>query len=279
MTEVARNPKPSLRWAGAKWTLASWIVGNMPPHKVYCEPYFGSGAVFFTKTPSKYETINDLDSRVVNLFRVMRDRTQELLTAVELTPYSREEFYLSMQPEPPDCSEVESARRFLVRTWMGFGAKVACRNGWRCCISPVVNKYCPDVWNDLPERISAIVQRLKHAQIEYGPAVECIRRYNKSTEILIYADPPYPLSTRTDRLYSHEMTDEEHSELLDLLDRHPGPVLLSGYHCQLYNERLSHWKTLEHSAFAERGKSTVEVLWLNPRAAGALHPRLFQEEN
>lgn len=87
--------KPVLKYPGSKWTLAEWIVGHLPAHRVYCEPFFGSGAVFFTKPPSKLETINDLDGEVVNLFRVLRDRPDDLAAAAALTPYAREEHTLA----------------------------------------------------------------------------------------------------------------------------------------------------------------------------------------
>ena len=58
--------EPILRWPGAKWRIAPWITSLFPRHEVYCEPFFGSGAIFFTKTPSGTETINDIDvQRVV----------------------------------------------------------------------------------------------------------------------------------------------------------------------------------------------------------------------
>lgn len=71
-----------LKYPGSKWRLADWIVSLMPPHKSYLEPFFGSGAVFFKKTPSRIETINDLDGEIVNLFRVIRERSEELERAV-----------------------------------------------------------------------------------------------------------------------------------------------------------------------------------------------------
>ena len=86
-----------LHYPGSKWSMADWIISHMPPHKTYLEPFFGSGAVFFNKTPSELETINDLDGDVVNLFRVIRDRPKELAHLVRWTPYSREEYYNSYQ--------------------------------------------------------------------------------------------------------------------------------------------------------------------------------------
>lgn len=110
------------------------------------------------------------------------------------------------------------------------------------------------------------IERLKDAQIECQPAVKLIQRY-KFPEVLIYVDPPYPLVTRSKRIYKHEMTDADHMELLDALDKHPGPVLLSGYACPLYDDRLQYWTSRKSKAQAEGGRMREEVLWINPVAA------------
>ncbi len=125
MRPGGRGVRAILKYPGSKWTLAERIVGQMPPHKFYLEPYFGSGAVFFNKEPSDYETINDLDGNVVNFFRVCRDRPDELARAVNLTPFAREEF-ISIQEKAAGeeiqltGDAVEDARRFLVRCYQGF---------------------------------------------------------------------------------------------------------------------------------------------------------------
>lgn len=64
--------KSNVKYPGAKWSYAKWITSFFPEHKVYLEPFFGSGAVFFNKKPCDYETINDLDEMVVNFFEVCR---------------------------------------------------------------------------------------------------------------------------------------------------------------------------------------------------------------
>ena len=64
--------KAILKYPGAKWRIADWIISYFPNHKVYLEPFFRSGAVFFKKTPAYIETINDRDGDIVNLFRVCR---------------------------------------------------------------------------------------------------------------------------------------------------------------------------------------------------------------
>src|SRR5918994_7516460 len=67
-----------LRYPGSKWTLAERTVEQFQPHFHYVEPYFGSGAVFFSKPPARHEVINDRNQQVTNLFAMLRDRTEEL---------------------------------------------------------------------------------------------------------------------------------------------------------------------------------------------------------
>lgn len=66
-----------LKYPGSKWRIAYWIISHFPEHKVYCEPFFGSGAIFFSKKPVYIETINDLDGNVVNLFKVCSGSDKE----------------------------------------------------------------------------------------------------------------------------------------------------------------------------------------------------------
>ncbi|MBD1223269.1 DNA adenine methylase [Virgibacillus halodenitrificans] len=252
-----------LHYPGSKWSMANWIINHMPEHKTYLEPFFGSGAVFFNKTKSSIETINDLDSSVVNLFKVIRDDPETLAQAINFTPLSREEYYLSYEFEQGD--EVEQARRFLVRCWQAIGAKTSDRTGWRSLIA----SNGPDTakeWGKLPAKILKVAERLKEAQIENQPAEKLIERY-KREDVLIYADPPYILETRTKRHYKHEMTVEEHAYLLKQLDDHPGPVILSGYEHELYNELLTKWHKESMNVLAEAGAKRQEMLWINPIAA------------
>lgn len=114
-------------------------------------------------------------------------------------------------------------------------------------------------------------------QIENAPALEVIKRH-RYQNVLIYVDPPYVLSTRTGKQYKHEMTDEDHIALLEALDEHPGPVLLSGYACKIYDERLQRWKRKTVRSLAEYGLKREEVLWINPIATPEIENTLFEFE-
>jgi len=259
-----------LHYPGSKWSLAKWIISLMPPHLVYCEPFFGSGAVFFSKERSRLETINDIDGELVNLFRIIRERPEELAHVIRWTPHAREEYYESYKPAVDD---LERARRLVVRLWQGRGGKTSHRTGWRSmveCNGPLPGKE----WIRIPEKVQVIADRLQGVQIECQPALQIIERYARP-DVLIYADPPYVHSTRTTTSYRYEMSNQDHVDLLDSLDVHPGPVLLSGYDNELYNERLAHWHKEMQPAKAEGGASRMEVLWINPAAAEWGQQRLF----
>lgn len=264
--------KPILKYPGAKWRLAEWIISHMPPHVGYVEPFFGSGAVFFNKTPSRIETINDMDGAVVRFFKTCREHPEALAYAVSMTPWSREEFIQSdFGEDNPD--DVEAARKFLVRCWMTFGARTRCKAGWRNTTGKTKNNGPdnPALWRTVPGVVMQVADRLRDAQIENRTALEVIKR-NDGPDILIYADPPYVKDTRTlcGDQYRHEMTDSDHIELLDALNNHQGMVLLSGYDHQMYRYALKEWRQEKIRTQGEKGVIRTECLWINPKAAERL---------
>ncbi len=102
-------------WYGGKFSHLGWLLPLLPECHHYCEPFGGSGAVLLNRPPSPVETYNDIYGEVVNFFRVLRDKTDELLKAIALTPFSREEFYKAIYEDIERLSDVERARRFLIR--------------------------------------------------------------------------------------------------------------------------------------------------------------------
>lgn len=266
MTDRCRqNKRPVLKYPGSKWRMAEWIISLMPPHKSYLEPFFGSGAVFFNKNPSRIETINDMDGEIVNLFRCVREWPEELACAVALTPYSREEYeqaWNRFKTGEQACG-IEDARLTLVRYWQSYGSTSVYKGGWKNDRAGREYAYNVRYWRNLPGWILDATERLKDAQIEQTPAVKLVQRF-KHPDVLIYADPPYVVSTRKGRQYVVDMVDDrQHIELLEALKEHPGPVILSGYENELYERHLQGWMKLHKKALAEGGAIRVETVWLN----------------
>lgn len=254
MSEV----KAILKYPGGKWRIAEWIISHFPPHKVYCEPFFGSGAVFFKKEPAAIETINDISGDIVNLFKVCREHPRELAAALELTPWAREE-YVNCHDIAGD--EIERARRLLVRHHQSFGTTNSNLNTWRH--SQTYNSpRCPAQWSELPGTVMQICGRLKEAQIENIDALTLIERYD-DPQTLLYLDPPYIQELRKRGMYKYEMTDEGHVKLLELIKKSKSKICLSAYDSDLYNSELKDWYTAEKQTTAQMGKSRTEKLYMN----------------
>ncbi len=254
----------SVKYPGAKWSLAPWIVSHLPPHHSYLEPFFGSGAVLFTKPRSNIETINDLDGDVVNLFECIRQDPERLGWIIHYTPYSRQEYEKTYSPDIP-TDPFDRAARFLLRCNQGYGFRTnESRVGWKIDIQGRERAYAAKSWTELPKVIAEVAERLRGVQIEHRPAVEVIARFN-AENVLIYCDPPYVLSARSGgkRQYKHEMTDADHEELLAALKAHRGPVLLSGYPSELYERELQGWYWETTTATDQLSRRRQEVLWMN----------------
>ncbi len=247
-----------LKYPGAKNRLADWICGYIPKHDVYVEPFAVSLAVLFNKEPCHIETVNDLHDEVVNYFQVLRDNGKELRNLIELTPYSRTEYERAYER----CdSDVERARRFCVRCWMGFGNSNLYKNGFKSgqqTRSPNPAK----AWAKLPETMKIASERLKGVQIECLPTLELISRYD-TEDVFMYIDPPYLHGTRKNYLYKYEMNDNEHEKLLKTVVSHPGKILLSGYDNDMYEDYLFKWNKVQKETRAENGLARTETLWMN----------------
>lgn len=261
--------KSIFRYPGSKWSVAKWVIQHFPPvyeKMVYLEPFVGSGAVFFNKNPSAVETINDLDGNVVNLFRVLRERPDELKRALELTPYSREEYDLSFEP----CDDpLEKARRYMVRTTQAIGAKMHNdeKCGWRNHKQMKIGGTACK-WAGITETIDTAAARLRGdtthlVQIERMDALRLIERYNNA-DVLMYLDPPYLRSTRkSGALYKNEMDEGDHHELLSLIVKSRAKIVISGYDSELYNHALQGWQTDRTMSQTTSAQMAQEMIWMN----------------
>lgn len=243
-----------LNHPGSKWRMAEKIIGLMPPHRSYLEPFFGSGAVLFTKPPSAIETVNDLDGDIVNFFRILREEPERLARAVSLTPYARDVYDNAWNDFGEDM--FDRAYRFAIRSKMAMGYKMHTKSGFKIDRYGRERSYAVGSWNEMPEDILQAATRLKGVQIENRPAVELIRKF-AFDNVLIYSDPPYLMSTRGGRQYRFEMDTEDHIELLDALKRHPGPVIVSGYASELYDRELDGWARMTATAYNQKRRQAA----------------------
>ncbi|MBM3946574.1 MAG: DNA adenine methylase [SAR202 cluster bacterium] len=270
---LPRDERPrriAFGWYGGKFTHLSWLLPLLPDCHHYCEPFGGSAAVLINRDPSPVETYNDLDGEVVNFFRVLRDRTDEIVKAIALTPFAREEYYWAIYGTgdgPP--GPVERARRFFIRARQtrtglaqsaSLGRWANCKNTSRSGMAGVVSRWLGSV-----EQLPEIAERLLRVQIEDRPALDVLELYDHP-RTLFYCDPPYVHAARgDDKAYRYEMDEDAHRELAGNLRRRKGKVAISGYRCDLMDELYEGWTRYDapekicHSVKEFR----QEALWTN----------------
>jgi DNA adenine methylase len=235
------------------------------PHHHYCEPFGGAASILLNKTPSPLETYNDLDSRVVNLFRVLREKPDELYDALSLTPYSREEFLSCRTEDPEGITEVEKARRFFVKCQMAFSGQPQ-TVGWAFLKRGVSRTKA---FVKRIEGLQPIIDRVRMWQVENRDYSIVIKNCD-TPDTLFYCDPPYTHRSRSEQkqAYDHDVID--HDRFLQQITQIQGKAVITHYPDETYFDHLGSWR----SQLVVRDKSSTprvlvgtstqtEVIWWN----------------
>jgi DNA adenine methylase len=265
--------RPLVRYHGAKWILAPWIIAHFPAHRIYTETFGGGASVLLRKPRSYAEVYNDLDGEMVNLFRVVREHPRTLRRLLKWTSFSRVEYRHAFElTDDP----IEMARRTIIRSRMGFGSNSINRkvkSGFRANSNRSGTTPARD-WTSVPVNIHRVARRFFGVVLENKPAVEIIEQHD-TPETLHYLDPPYVWDTRSASInghgYAHEMSDAQHEELASIVKSVKGMVVLSGYPSRLYDRLYAGWNQVEREALADGAGKRTEVLWFNAAAWDRLH--------
>lgn len=274
---MGRKP---FKWFGGKGKMVKHLLPMIPPHTIYVEGFGGSAALLFAKAESPKEVYNDIDSTLVNFFRVLRDerKFQRLLYLLENTPFSREEFYsIKGKHIMPDQDEVMWAYRF-------FYIASSCRNGivypnpfWFTTgnQTPTTDE-APDYYQRQIENLKWVRERFKRVYVEHLDFQTLVEMYD-SPDTFFYMDPPYLKEKRRANksgFAEDSMSQEDHIRLLNTLKRTKGKVLLSGYPSELYDQMLlpKGWNKREFQVKVPSSNirlkyydvpNTVECVWFN----------------
>jgi DNA adenine methylase len=269
---MTTNP---LKWHGGKQYLADWVLSLAPEHTHYVEPYFGGGAVLLAREPGGSEYVNDLNTNLAEFWECLRNPTlySELQRMLDMTPMS-EEMFVECQGiiESPDTriSPVTRAWAFFVVARQSRQAlmkdfatmsRTRTRRG--------INEQASS-WLSAVDGLAEVHARLQSVVITNKPALEVIRQQD-GHETWFYVDPPYLHTTRqTTKDYQHEMSEQDHRDLLSLLASISGKFSLSGYPSDLYSEyaRIHGWrcevKEIDNKASSKATKDIKqECLWMN----------------
>ena len=240
-----------LPYIGGKRRIASTLAALIPPHTTYVEPFAGGAQVFFRKSPSAVEVLNDLDGEVVNFLRVCQRHPQELSRVLRWQPASRRLFEQHIKQPPELLTDVERAARFFYLQKYAWSGKRT-RKSFRFAVTRAPSYSAAS----LEKRLLRVAERLDRVQLEQRPYEEILRLYDRPTTFF-YCDPPY---VGLD-LYQHNFTDAQFVGLARQLGTLKGRFLLSINDCPKARE----W-------FGQFTRKEISLTYTSTR-----HPRAFPE--
>jgi DNA adenine methylase len=227
-----------------------------------------------------------MDSGLVGFFRVLRDPDQweRLRELCALTPYSREEYeYCRENRQTATSDPVEQAYRWFVVCRMSFSGIFA--NSWGLGVESSNRGMasCCSKWMSGIDRLAEVHERILRVQIEHDDFRKIIERYDTSRTVF-YLDPPYIPETRKAGYYAHELTPDDHRELVKILLAIEGKALLSGYAHPIYEPLVqAGWERkdfdvvcsaagrtrnsgLKGAGHVKEEQKRVESVWVSPRS-------------
>jgi DNA adenine methylase len=237
---IPPRPMAPVRWAGGKGKLATWIVQYIPAGQIYVEPFAGAASVLWhLPSPFPVEVLNDLDGDIVNLYRILQDKSkfEELSHRLIFTPYARAEFARALQiVKDPNATDIDRAWAFFVKQNQGVGGKAKVLGDWGRAATLINNNMAATTsqWRSRLKLLSFWHARLSRVQIDCIDGIECIK-YWDTPETVFYIDPPYVPDTRKDRrLYKNEPGLAYHERLVETILAAKGKVLFSCYDHPVY---------------------------------------------
>lgn len=228
-----------ITYYGGKQRLASTIINMMQPHKIYCEPFFGGGDVFFSKPKSKIEVINDKRNDLINFYTAVQNNFEELNALIQGTLHSETmyQYAKDIWNDRVESDNIQKAWSVWMITNGSFGGSM--HGGWKWCNGTSGSHSGIYIKNKRLDFSEALRTRLSETQISCRDALDVIRKRD-STDTFFYLDPPYPGSAQS---HYSGYTHKDLSELLSVLGSIKGKFILSNYWCQTlrYHIAVNNW--------------------------------------
>jgi DNA adenine methylase len=189
--------RPVLKWVGGKRRLIEEIITLFPsdyPERAYHEPFFGGGALFFHLEPIR-GSINDVNKRLINFYRVLRDKPDKLIEIASKYAYEKDAYYrLRDRFNEGPLEDVEDAAILLYLNKTGFNGlyRVNSKGEYNVPFGTYKSPRIVDV-----KRIQLASSILKKIEIN-SERFYSVAKYAKKGDI-VYFDPPHlPVSDTSD---------------------------------------------------------------------------------
>lgn len=215
-----------IKWVGGKSRLRKQIIALLPAHTCYVEPFAGAAWILFGKSPSDVEILNDKEQELVNFFRVVKEKPEELIASFDLELVSRAEFDRLADLNLSILNDVQRAHRFYYIIMAGWGGELHYPRFQTSITDGGHGNRLIGALKTLRQRLQPIHDRLRTVIIENLDWQECVDRYDRQGTMM-YIDPPYPGNKCN---YSHNMREwDAHNLLFERLKKTKCKWILSSY--------------------------------------------------
>jgi len=221
--------RPPLTYYGGKQLMAKEIVTLLPDHKIYCEPFFGGGAVFFEKHPSYLEVINDTNDRLITFYQVLQENPEELFNAINNTPHSESLSKLAREIYNRRIEHDDLGMAWAVWQMTNGNFTGSPHGGWKWDNGASGSHTARVLAKKRTELTDVYYRRIQNVQISCRDALRVISDRD-SIDTVFYLDPPYPGANQ--KHYSG-YSFQDFFALLDLLKTIKGKFILSNYWSQM----------------------------------------------
>lgn len=215
-----------IKWIGGKSRLRKQIIALLPAHTCYVEPFAGAAWVLFGKPLSDVEILNDKEQELINFFRVVKEKPEELIASFDLELVSRAQFDRLADLDLSTLTDVQRAHRFYYIIMAGWGGELQYPRFQTSITDGGHGNRLIGALKTLRQRLQPIHDRLRTVIIENLDWQECVDRYDRQGTVM-YVDPPYPGNKCN---YSHNMREwDAHNLLFERLKKARCQWILSSY--------------------------------------------------
>lgn len=256
--------KTPLTFYGGKQKLAERIISMIPEHRIYCEPFLGGGAVFFAKSQSEIEVINDNNGELINFYKVLKNNYSKLAKEIKATLHSKESHQEAnvIIKYPRLFNDIKRAWAIWTLANQSYASMLG--GTWRCDFKD--NSTTKRLENKKSNFTEDYAKRLEQTQIDNRDALKVIELWD-TKDSFFYCDPPY---FNSDMGHYKGYSEQDFENLLKVLSEIKGKFILSSYPSELLDKytKKNKWKYVRIegipvSVSLGRKKMKTEVLTAN----------------
>ncbi|KZX37250.1 DNA adenine methylase [Wohlfahrtiimonas chitiniclastica] len=207
MSHAINSP---FRYAGGKFYARKLILEHIPHHTCYIEPFVGGGSIFFAKKKVEQNILNDIDPLLINTYLIIRDRVEELVSALDGEKALKERHHWYKNEFQPQ-NNLEQAVRWYYLNRTSYSGIMNPKN----CYWGYGDKYSmrPENWGRSLLKTSNKLQNVQFTNLDFEEVIN-----NAPDNAFLFVDPPY-FNADQDKFYTFSFKKEDHIRLAKCLEK------------------------------------------------------------